>query len=161
MSEDVQDTVPTAPVDQAPTAAAVTLDPATAAAIAQVVVTAMQAANPPAPPVTPVDVPAPKAARALAAPAAEPVDEVPYTEVFKPGSLAVHTYDHFGRTRHQIMLVVDVYQVPVVDPRTAQVTGVQDRVRMLQLGVADELADLPADAPALLPAAEFYAEDAA
>lgn len=112
---------------------------------------------------------APRAEQAFAAaqrvvPASAPVDqpptpapapEVPYAEVFKPGSLAVHTYDHFGRETHQVLLVLSTYQVELTDKQGRKTGEIQDRVRFLPIGVANEAGDLPADAPELLPASEF------
>lgn len=154
MSDDtpVQDAAPAAaPVDQAPAQASPAPDPAFVAAIAQAVAAAM--APPPSPaPVSPASVPT--------SAAAQPADEQPDVPAYKPGSLAVHTYDHFGHTAHQVLLVVGTYQAPITD-RTGQVTGHQARLRLLPIGVAHETADLPADAEQLVPADEFDWEDAA
>lgn len=154
MSDDtpVQDGAPAAaPVDQAPAQASPPPDPAFVAAIAQAVAAAM--APPPSPaPLSPASVPTPAAAA--------PADEQPAEPAYKPGSLAVHTYDHFGRTAHQVLLVVGTYQAPITD-RAGQITGHQARLRLLPVGVAHETADLPADAEQLVPADEFDWEDAA
>jgi|GEM_PF-4318575 len=137
-------------------AAAPAFDPAVAAAIAQAVVAALKPDPGPAP-ITPTTLPAPAAASSATSStaAAEPVDEVPYSELFKPGSLAVHTYDHFGRQTHQVLLVLGTYQVDVTDKRGNPTGEKQDRVRFLPVGTANEAGDLPADAPELLPASQF------
>ena|SRR6185437_2314563 len=166
MSDDtpqVQDTPPgtadnspaAAPVDQAPAAELSARDQALIAAA----VAALNKPDPGPAPVTPTTVPT--AATSTAA-AAEPVDEeVPYSELFKPGSLAVHTYDHFGRQTHQVLLVLGTYQTDVLDKRGNPTGEKQDRVRFLPVGTANDAGDLPADAPELLPASEFNWEEPA
>lgn len=159
MSDDtlqVQDTPPDTAVNSP--AAAPAVDPAFAAAIAQAVVAALKP-DPGAAPVTPTTVPTPKGISAAAA--ADPADEPPYSEVFKAGSLAVHTYDHFGRETHQILLVLGTYDVPVTDKRGNPTGATQTRVRFLPVGTANGAGDLPADAPELLPASGFDWEEPA
>lgn len=165
MSDDtpqVQDAPPDTAVNSP---AAPAIDPATAAAIAQAVIAGLQANQPPAPaPVTPTTVPAAAtavASSATSSAAADPVDEPPYSEVFKPGSLAVHTYDHFGRETHQVLLVLGTYQTPKLDKRGNPTGEMQDRVRFLPVGTANGAGDLPADAPELLPANQFDWEEPA
>jgi len=174
MSEDtpvVQDTPPgtavdspaAAPVDQAPAAAAAAVDPATIAAITQAVAAALRPDPGPAP-VTPTSLPspaAPSSSTSTTAVAAQPGEEVPYSELFKPGSLAVHTYDHFGRQTHQVLLVTGTYQADVLDKRGNPTGEKQDRVRFLVVGTANDAGDLPADADELLPASQFDWENEA
>ena len=155
----VQDTPPdtavnspaAAPVDQAPAELSARDHALIAAAVG--------ALNKPAPapaPVTPTTLPTPAAAQGD-----ENADERPYSEVFKPGSIAVHTYDHFGRETHQVLLVLGTYQAQVLDKRGNPTGQMQDRVRFLPIGTANGAGDLPADAPELLPADEFDWEDPA
>ena len=101
--------------------------------------------------------PAPAAAPVDAAPAP---DEVPAAAAdYKPGSVAVYTHEHYGRTVHQLLLVVGVYteQVPQKDGSVLE----QPRIRALPLGAAKETADMPVGYEGLTPASAFDWESAA
>jgi hypothetical protein len=161
MSDDtqVQDTPPQT-ADNSPAAAPVDQAGALSAREQALINAAVAAAlNKPGPaPVSPTSVPTSGAAAAKA-PAEQSGDEQPYSEVFKAGSLAVHTYDHFGRETHQVLVVLGTYEVDVLDKRGNPTGARQTRVKFLPIGTASQAGDLPADAPELLPADAFDWEE--
>lgn len=93
-----------------------------------------------------------------AAAAAAPVDAPPAPAPaaaadYAPGTVAVYTHDHYGRTVHQLLIVVGTYTVDV--PQKDGSTLTQHRVRALPLGSAKETADMPVDYEGLAPASAF------
>ena len=145
--ETTQDSAAAAPVDQTPAQASPAVDPALVAAVAGALIGPLKAAlvgdGPAA--AAPVDQApaAPTAKQATSDQTGAPLDEP--AAHYKPGSLAIHEYEHLGRRHRQVMLVVGVYEQEVTDPKTGAVTGTQQRLRMLPVGAADAYADLPAD----------------
>jgi hypothetical protein len=128
------DQAPAVPVDQAPAAAPI----ADVAAFARALLSEMRTANTP-PYATSAAPPAPAPAAPTSPSSPAPVDAAAAVSKYKPGSLAIYEYDHFGRTVYQVMLVIGVYSVP--DAAGA----VQERLRMLPLGTTHAYADLPTD----------------